>query len=729
MTTTKHALDPVTLEILTNRLWITNDEAAATLRRVSGSPVATEICDFNTALMRADGEAFMVGTYMSPLSMGHHFIVKSIIRDYSENPGFGPGDMFICSDPYRGNTHQNDVTVVAPVHVGDRLIAWTGISVHQVDVGGPVYGSQASVGATSIFQEALPMPPMRIVEGGVLRRDLEEEYLIRSRTRDLNALDLRAKIAANALARDRIVECAERYGVDTLVEAIDAIIDVGEERLRRRLSKLPDGTWRHRSYMDEAPGRTHDFRLEMTKSGDRLTLDFGETGPQAGAIYNCTRGGLVGGVLSSVLPILFYGMPWCPASALRVVDVLSEPGTLVDAQWPAGTCKATTAAIATVNTITNVCLGKLMATASEDELRDRSMAAWMTAATVQELGGVDQRGEPFGATMLDPMAGGGGARGDRDGIDNGGVVRAVKLRIANVETYEFRYPLLYLHRRRLVDSGGAGANRGGVGVSLMFTPHGVDGIPTNVMHSINYQAPATAGIAGGHPGATNSMAVLRGSDLWEHVAAGRLPVDLDALHGELEVIPMMASSDLARGDVYRSATGGGGGWGDPLERRAQAVAADVLAGAVSEDEARLLYGVVLDGQGRLDAGATEDRRGALRRERLELAAAPRAPLGVEPVGGAEPVGHALALYRVDGEQLVGCRCGQLLGAAGTSHKAGLGVIEEPATAAGRGVDPFRLGTDFVFRRYVCPSCALLVETEVARRGDPPLADAEIGRTP
>ena len=133
MTTSRHAasrgVDPVTLEILTNRLWITNDEAAATLRRVSGSPVATEICDFNTALMRSDGDAFMVGTYMSPLSMGHHFIVKSIIRDYSENPGINPGDMFICSDPYRGNTHQNDVTVVAPVHVGDRLIAWTGISV------------------------------------------------------------------------------------------------------------------------------------------------------------------------------------------------------------------------------------------------------------------------------------------------------------------------------------------------------------------------------------------------------------------------------------------------------------------------------------------------------------------------------------------------------------------------------------------------------------------------
>src|SRR5262245_32717313 len=112
-------IDPVTLEILSNRLWITNDEVAATVRRVSGSPVATEICDFNTALMRANGDAFMVGMYMGLISLGHDSIVKDILREYVENPGINPDDMFLCADPYLGSLHQNDVALVAPVHWED----------------------------------------------------------------------------------------------------------------------------------------------------------------------------------------------------------------------------------------------------------------------------------------------------------------------------------------------------------------------------------------------------------------------------------------------------------------------------------------------------------------------------------------------------------------------------------------------------------------------------------
>lgn len=724
------ALDPVTLEILSNRLWITNDEAAATVRRVSGSPVANEICDFNTALLRANGDAFMVGMYMTPLSMGHDLIVKSILADYSDNPGIEQDDMFICSDPYRGCTHQNDVTVVAPVHVGGRLIAWTGVTIHQVDVGGPVYGSQASVGATSIYQEALPMAPMKIVERGRLRRDIEEEYLIRSRTRDLNQLDLRAKIAANNLAKERILECVDRYGVETVVTAIDSIVDRGEELLRRRLESLPDGTWRHRAYMDDSPGLTHYFELAVTKTGSELLFDFTGTGPQAGAIYNCSKGGLMGGVLSSVLPILFYGMYWCPAAARRVIDVRTEPGTLVDAVWPAGMCKATTAAIAMVNTIANVCLGKMMAAARDEESAGRAMAPWMAAATVQELSGTDQRGQPFGATMLDPMAGGAGAKAEADGIDSGGVVRAAKLRIANVETYEFRYPILYLHRRQERDSAGPGTFRGGVGCSLMFTPHGTEEIPVNVMHTINCQAPATVGILGGSPAGTNSMVVLRDSSLWEQIERGELPTELGDLDGRLEVVPVMASSNLKRGDVYRSLTCGGGGFGDPVFRDAARVAADVLKRLVSREHAERAYGVVLAPDGSLDEAATGERRRRVLAERL-AAASPPASASRAVAGSPAPAGSlggSLRAYSSDGHLFTGCECGRVFAPFGRSYKRGLALLEGPIQEAGPAVNPYGVGGPFVFRRFVCPACGRVLETEVARPDDPVLDDIDVSRS-
>ncbi|MGH3134350.1 MAG: hydantoinase B/oxoprolinase family protein [Gaiellaceae bacterium] len=719
-------VNPVTLEILSNRLWITNDEVAATLRRVSGSPVATEICDFNTALMRANGDAFMVGMYMGVISLGHDMITKDILREYSENPGIGQDDMFICADPYLGSLHQNDVALVAPIHWEGELIAWSGVAIHEVDVGGPVYGSHGSIGATSIFGEALPIPPFKIVERGVIRKDLEREYLVRSRTRDLNALDLRAKIAANNLAKRRIIECCERYGVETVVAAMEAVVDTSEEKLRRRLRLIPDGTWRHRAYMDGQPGDIHCVQLALSKEDDRLVFDFSGSGPQTDAVFNTSLAGTTGAVIGAVLPMLCYGMYSCPAAVRRVTDIVTQPGTIVDALWPAGMCKASTAAIPHVNTMATAVLGKMLASADDAELRSRSMAPWMVAATVQDLFGDDRHGRPFGATMLDPMAGGAGATAVADGIDGGGVIRAVKLRIANVETYEFRYPMLYLHRRQQIDSTGAGTRRGGVGCSIMFTVHGTGEIPGNVMHSINTQAPSSVGILGGYPGGTNSMMVVRGSNVWDVIHGGRWPTELDDIEGELEVVPGMSSSNLRSGDVYRSITCGGGGIGDPLERLPDNVAIDVFERTVSPEEAERTYGVVLADDGTADVAATADLRVRLFAERLARAEPPAT--GPEVDGDAGPVrsiGGHLELYAVDGETYSGCGCGHLFAPSRRNYKEGLALLEEPVQASGPTANPYHVGHDIVFRRFFCPSCGRLIEIEIARPGDPVLHDIDV----
>ncbi|TML07783.1 MAG: hypothetical protein E6G39_19035, partial [Actinobacteria bacterium] len=174
-------LDPATFEVLRHRLSAINDEAAVTIGRVSGSPIATEGNDFNSGLMTADGETVVAGVYVLVHAAALGRIVRDIIDNYSENPGIGPGDMFITNDTYVGAPHQADVVVVAPIFDGDRLIAWCGSCVHQADVGGPVPGS-ITVGARNIYEEALPISPVKIVERGVIRKDIEREYLTRSRT-------------------------------------------------------------------------------------------------------------------------------------------------------------------------------------------------------------------------------------------------------------------------------------------------------------------------------------------------------------------------------------------------------------------------------------------------------------------------------------------------------------------------------------------------------------------
>ena len=605
-------LDPIRFEVLRHRLWSISAEAASTIKNISGSPIATEAHDFNTCIMSPRGESVVMGPYVASLAIGQGLTVKNILERYSDNPGFFPGDMFLCNDPYSGALHQNDVTLVAPVFHTEKLVAWTGATIHQVDVGGSSKGSQAATGAKSIFEEAPVIPPIKIIEKGKLRRDLEEEYLIRSRTRDLNALDLRAKISANLVMAERLIALCDRYGVEILGEVLNRIMDVTEAKLRARLRELPNGEWGHTSYIDY-DGAVYAIRVKMSKQDDQLILDFSESSPQAPAVINCTFSGLLAGVQAAVLAYLCYDIPMCPAGILRPLKIVSQKGTVVDAAWPAGAAKATTAGSFVTTTAVSACLAKML-DASETHC-SKLMACWNGASGQQELFGVDQRGQPFGSTMLDGMAGGSGARYDRDGIDTGGFVRSLGCAIANVETYEFRYPLLYLYRRQEPDTGGPGKFRGGAGIGLAMTPHDVEEIPTCVVHGCGIEQPASAGIGGGYPGGTTQFNIRRHTSVQEQLRRGRIPADFDALDGELE--PKSSEETyLRKGDVFERVACGGGGFGDPLERDPELVLTDVRQGLVSRLCAAEIYGVVLNDEPQaVDSARTEQRRASIRAER------------------------------------------------------------------------------------------------------------------
>lgn len=719
-------VDPVTFEVLRHRLWSINEEAATALRITSGSPVASEVRDMNTTILDADGECVIMGPYVATHGIGQNLVVKYILREHRENPGINRDDMFICSDPYAGVPHQNDVALVAPVHWEGELIAWTGATIHETDVGGPVHGSQASVGAQSIYEEAPPMPPMKLIEGGVIRKDIEAEYLIRSRTRELNALDLKAKIASNNVAKRRILELVAKYGVETFKGVMSSIIDYTEWELRKRIAKLADGTWRHVSYLDYDDGFKsiiYPVRLTMTKKGDRLTFDFTQTAAQAPAIINCTYSGLCSGTTIAVLAFLCYDIPWSPAGVLRAIGIVSKPGTLVHAAWPAGVCKATTSGSQVVTTSVSVCLAKMLG-ASENS-RDLLMCPWNASTPAQELFGVDQRGQDFGATVLDSqLGGGGGARSYKDGIDTGGMLRILSLSIPNVETYEFRYPVLYLRRRQEADSGGPGKFRGGVAISCLTTPHDVDVIPTNIMHTFGAQQPEGVGIFGGYPASTALYAVKRGSDVLQQFREGRLPREMEQLSGEIEYPAPISKSPLKKGDIYMCVSCGGGGYGDPTERDPQAVARDVECGTVSLEGARDLYGVVVDPKGfKVVEDETRKRRSEIMEERSRKATpmTPRGPVKVieARADGARRLSEYLWIDRTLDGPVIRCRCGAVLSAADRNYKEGTLRWDSPLREAGRWINPQNIGGQkFEFRRFICPSCLILLDTEIALKEEP-----------
>ncbi len=239
-------IDPIDLEIIRHRLEAINADAAETLARVSGSAIASEASDLNTTLMTAQGTVISTSKFIIVQSTSLNLIVADILQKYGDNPGINPGDQFMTNDPYLGSLHQPDVSLVAPIFHGDRLIAWSGCTVHEADVGGPG-GGGINYGARSIFEEPTPIPPLKIVERGTIRTDIERDYLLRSRTPDLNGLDLLGQIAANRGSTERVLELADRYGADTLVAAMNHLLDSTEASLNSRAMRSGGRSSRRRT--------------------------------------------------------------------------------------------------------------------------------------------------------------------------------------------------------------------------------------------------------------------------------------------------------------------------------------------------------------------------------------------------------------------------------------------------------------------------------------------------
>ena len=299
------AIDPITFEVIRHKLEAITEEQAITLKNVSGSPVVTEATDFNVGIYLADGAIVNMGPQVIFHAGTMSTVIYSIIENFSDNPGINEGDMFILNDPYRGAIHQPDVSIVMPIFHDGRRIAWTGSCAHELDTGGMTFGSWA-FGATDVQQEAMLLPGVKIVEKGVLREDIWQMIMGMTRLPHVVGLDFKAMIAANNVAARRFHQLMDRYGVETVDQVMRTEIDTSETRLRERLKRIPDGIYRARDFLDHDGHANRLYQIEVAaiKRGDTLTLDMGESSPQAPGFINCTRSGLRGALFTGLLPIL-----------------------------------------------------------------------------------------------------------------------------------------------------------------------------------------------------------------------------------------------------------------------------------------------------------------------------------------------------------------------------------------------------------------------------------------
>ncbi|GAA0274535.1 hydantoinase B/oxoprolinase family protein [Cryptosporangium japonicum] len=710
-------LDPLTYEVIRHRLWSVTEEMGEALQRMSGSPIVTDANDFDFAICDEIGQEVQVGLYNTMLVGAVDLAIYWTLRNRATNPGIREGDMFLCNDPWvGGGLHQNDVIVYQPVFHDGKLFAWTSAICHEPDLGGVGLGS-FSPAAQDVFSEALPTPPVKVVRDFALQDDVADLWIRRSRVPMLVSLDLRAKIGANTVGRKRLHEVIDQYGADTVKAVMKRMMSDAESRLRDKLRSLPDGTWKSTGYQDqshEGDRGVHKITVAMVKQDDRLTFDFTGTDPQAGVI-NCTYAGMRGGVMLALLPMLAQDIPWSAGGLMRCFDLVSEEGTINNATFPAAVGRGPIGPAWLTGTLVAECLSQMLDCSPDlgKSVQAACCGTWDTAV----VAGLDQRGEvpvPFLNIMMEPMAGGYGARPQLDGMDTGGLFCIPMGRIPDVEMTEFLYPLLTLWRREEPDSGGPGRQRGGVSASLAVALHGSQ-VPAGVVFASAGKAVAqNNGLAGGYPGNTGLEVLVRGSDVHRALAQGTIPQSVEDFGGDAEIAPCYAQSYLAPGEVLYMNWQGGGGYGDPLRRDPDAVAADVREFKVTPGAAADVYGVVLV-DGVADIEATAERRRELVAVRASRSGSVPAPEGTVDLSAARRIDDNLV---VSGS-LVGCaHCGQKLADTTTDSHLVLLRYDGPVTEAGPQIvsDPRDYVDDeVVFRQLSCPGCYTAVYSGVVPR--------------
>ena len=718
-------LDPITFEVIRHRLWAINDDQGRMAARLSGSFIVYEGYDFNAALVTADGRGLYCGMYILQHGATIDEFVRRIMARWPREE-IRDGDMFFTNDPWWGALHANDGILVMPIFWEGELVAWSGIAMHDEDVGSPVPGSFVA-GATDRFGEAPLFPGVKMVIDFVPRPDVLRAYLRNSRTSELNALNMRARVAALRTTHQRIRELIRHYGLPAFVAAQEGIIEYVERVVRSRLREIPDGSWFGQIYHDH--DGTHDeiYRMcaRVIKQGDRLTIDLTGTSPQAPGPINCARPAMEGAIMGVILTFLCYDLPWAIGALRNIVEIISEPGTLNNAREPAAVSMASVMGTLSTQDVVSHAFAKMLL--SSERHRGEAQANWSPGFGGGLFIAANPAGEPWVGGLTDAFAGAGGARTFTDGIDSGGIFHSMGSRMSNAETVESRVPALQLYRRELCDGGGAGRFRGGAAVEFASIPHKLPIDPGMcVTFAAGVRVPAGRGLSGGHPGAATSNVILRGANVAELFAAGRMPTAPEEIgSASVEVqLPKMITA-LGEGDVLLGVQASGAGYGDPLRRDAGLVAKDVREGLVSEPMARALYGVLLR-DGRADEAATDRERDALRRTRLaEAEAAPggagAALEGAEPL---HPVCDTVEAVAHEGRRRLRCTvCHHDLGPYAENPKRAA-AMREVALAA---INPHNsmCVEDYVLREYYCPGCATSLAADIAQRDEPILDEVSL----
>ena len=549
------AIDPITLEVVRNKLEGIANEMQTTLLHSAFSPIVKEGMDCSAALFTADGQTIAQATAI-PIHLATMIPALHAVLARYPIATMQPGDVYLLNDPYCGGTHLPDITLFIPVYAERRAVAFSVATVHHQDVGGMAPGS-IPTNATEIYQEGLRIPPLKYREAGKVNETLEQILRYNIRLPDTFMGDLHAQLAACNVGARRLAELCRTYGVDMVSRCFELLLDRSEAMTRAALRKLPEGTFRYVDYLDnDGVDLERRVRIEVavTVNDGAIHFDFTGTDRQLRGPLNCVPSGAQAAAYYAVRALTDAQIP-TNGGCFRPVTLHLPEGSLVNPMPPAPV-NARTA------TIKRIC--GMMVSALAEAVPERVPAASAGLSVMLAFGGRRADGSPFIVSEL--IAAGTGASQHSDGVDCLQTDGSNSMNLP-IEALGIEAPIRVLRFGLRADSGGAGRRRGGLGVIKEYEFLADD---IRLTYRGERHFTAARGSLGGSAGAMSVATIYRAD-------------------GRVETIASKTVTSVSRGDRLLVETAGGGGFGDPRERAPQALADDLSNRKVTPQSAQQTY--------------------------------------------------------------------------------------------------------------------------------------------
>ena len=585
---TDESLDRITMEVLRNSFSSLVDEMGITLSRSALSLVITFGKDFSGAVLTKDGDLVKQGIEDGlPAHVGTIPFTTRLVLD-SFKGEVKDGDIFMTNDPYVG-THLPDIRMVKPIFWEGEHVANLCLCCHWTDVGGSVPGSFVC-DARDSMTEGFTITPMRIVEHDKIKEDVQRLILRNVRLPDVTRGDIRATVESLRTGERRFHAILRKYGKDTVLRMFRAHIDENERNFRRLMKTLPAGEYHWVDHIDQDPGikgpsEPIKVELKLTINGDgSVVYDFTGSDDQGKGAVNSGYASTVSGVIVATKS-LFPEVDMCQGIN-NAIKVVTKPGSVVHALWPAAVCGVGSCAFQKVY--------DCVQGAFSQAVPDRVMCCGANETNFILAGGKSERQSDF--IMYCWTEGGYGAR---KSSDNETFISMYASGSKNqcVEAFEQEYPILWERFELIPDSGGAGKTRGGLGTIRRIKFTGDDAMLSSIGDRAKFPA---WGLYGGLSALNQGLIVNPGSP------------------SEKDIGVYVSGFDVKNGDRWDFWSGGGGGFGDPTTRPPESVLRDLADGYVTLEGARQDYGVVAklaDARNlkyELDLTATESLRAGTR---------------------------------------------------------------------------------------------------------------------